>query len=746
MKQAILSPAGSIEALQSAGACGANEIYLGLDRFNARMKAENFTLENLKTWVEYAHLFQCKVFLTLNVSLKESELSEALHLLQQAYLCGIDGAILTDLALIALAAESMPDLYLVASTQLNVCNAEGVAFLRELGIRRVVLSRECTKEDIDRICESGIVDVEIFAQGAMCVCQSGQCLFSSMVAGNSGNRGRCAQPCRKRYVASDTSGKELKRGYLLSMKDLCLLKDLKDFPKVSSFKIEGRNRRAEYVAQATDCYIRTLNGRGSSQDLSLLKRVYNRGDYTKGYAYSFTATDLIDSGIQGHKGERIGTVKAVSGQNVYCSFCSSYQPTEEDAYKIIRGGSEVGNAIFKNGILSYHGSCKKGDGLFITTDQKQLLHLHRISQRIPVDMKLTAVPQQPLCLTVSSGDRRVTVSSEYIVQKAVTDPLTAEAAVDRLSKLNDTPYVARSVQVETNCAYVPNGKLNEIRRNSVRALTDALVKTQDRSFKAVSMPQSLPSEKTQENRSGVAVVSENPETLRALGNRVLKIYAPEDYRTVQCVDSCYLSLPSFASSADLDVLERAWSDSGAVGVVANNVYAIRFAQKHRCKLLLGQGMNIFNSATLNVIRSRCLAECDFVYSLELSGKDIADMENSSGLIYSFGKIELMQLTHCPIQLVKGCDCLHCAYEPIVYTDEKGYRFDLYRTQVSRCYYTLMNRSPLNCSKYLPKNRRYFLNLKYYDRDSCVKIVNSYLQQSFYTEGDYTTGHWNKSVT
>ena len=286
MEFRILSPAGSPDALKKAVSFGAQSIYLGLDRYNARMKAPNFTLENLEENIRYAHLFDCKVFLTVNISLKESELPDALNLVVRAYRKGIDGVILTDLGLLRLLKKSVPELYLAASTQLNVHNRTGAELCKKIGFRRIVLARETHLEEIRQMSMTGL-DLESFAQGAMCVSQSGQCLFSAFIASNSGNRGLCAQPCRKKYTAYDRNGKKLKSGYLMSMKDLCCLRKLDRMKRagISSFKIEGRNRRAEYVAQTTKTYTEALLGRISVSAEDELKKIYNRGDFTVGYLF-----------------------------------------------------------------------------------------------------------------------------------------------------------------------------------------------------------------------------------------------------------------------------------------------------------------------------------------------------------------------------------------------------------------------------------------------------------------------------
>ena len=211
----ILAPAGSEEQLIAAVNNGCDSVYLGLGNFNARMKAPNFTEENIKGWIDYCHIFGVKVYVAINTSLKNSEFAEAVRLLKEVYDKNADGVILTDLALIEIAAQLPKPFEVVASTQLNVHDEFGVRFVKKLGASTVVCARESRIEQIKEIAATGIT-TECFIHGATCVCQSGQCLFSAMVGGNSGNRGLCAQPCRKLYSINDSPMK-----YFLSARDLC---------------------------------------------------------------------------------------------------------------------------------------------------------------------------------------------------------------------------------------------------------------------------------------------------------------------------------------------------------------------------------------------------------------------------------------------------------------------------------------------------------------------------------------------
>ena len=240
----LLAPAGSYDSFIAAVENGANAIYLGGKLFNARANASNFDIDELRKIIEYAHLRGVKIHITMNTLLDDSEIPDALSFAYDIYSLGVDAVIVQDLGLAKVLHESIPDLVLHASTQLSAHNLECVEELSKLGFSRVVLARELTFDEIKYICDNTTTEIEIFSHGALCVCYSGQCLMSSMIGDRSGNRGKCAQPCRLPYSLLKNDD-EIAKGYLLSPKDLCSLELLKELPNVVSLKIEGRMKSPE---------------------------------------------------------------------------------------------------------------------------------------------------------------------------------------------------------------------------------------------------------------------------------------------------------------------------------------------------------------------------------------------------------------------------------------------------------------------------------------------------------------------
>lgn len=303
----LLSPVGDFDCLKAAVQNGANAVYFAAKSFGARAFASNFDDETLEQAINYAKLRNVKTNLTLNTLIKENEFEEAFLLAQKAYNFGIDAIIVQDIGLASKLIQCFPDLDIHASTQMTVHNLEGVKELQKLGFKRAVLSRELSYEEIKYICDNTDVEIEVFVHGALCVSYSGQCLFSSMIGGRSGNRGKCAQTCRLPYklleektynkviLNSDGSSQikhesiynKLDKGYLLSTRDLCSLEYIPQLIKagVTSFKIEGRMKSPEYVATVTRIYrnyidmslSNTSGYKIDEADIKDLMQVFNRG-------------------------------------------------------------------------------------------------------------------------------------------------------------------------------------------------------------------------------------------------------------------------------------------------------------------------------------------------------------------------------------------------------------------------------------------------------------------------------------
>ena len=301
-KSELLAPAGDLNSLYSAISNGATSVYVGGSSFNARMYANNFTDEDIIKAIEYAHKRNVKVFVTLNILIKDEEINEVKEYIKKLYLFNIDGLIIQDYGVLNFILENYNDLIISCSTQTTIDDLEGALYFQEKGVNRVVLARECSLETIKKIKENTNIEIEAFAHGALCVCYSGQCLLSNYIGGRSGNRGKCAQPCRKTYtLINKTQNIKLNKTpeYLLSLKDLKTLDNLNELLKtnIDSLKIEGRMKNPEYVANVTSSYKNYLESYYNNKEINLnllnenLEKTFSR-TFTKGYIFKENIKDM----------------------------------------------------------------------------------------------------------------------------------------------------------------------------------------------------------------------------------------------------------------------------------------------------------------------------------------------------------------------------------------------------------------------------------------------------------------------
>jgi putative protease len=463
----ILAPSGNEECAEVAIACGANAIYLGYTAFSARDGAANFDEDGLQRILQKAHFAGVKVYVAMNTVVKTAELDGFLSTLLNLWSMGVDAIILQDMLLGKYIHALYPQIVLHLSTQAGVCTLEGASLAKEYGFSRVILARETPLSEIEKIAK--IVETEVFVQGALCTAYSGQCYFSSFVGGNSGNRGRCKQPCRKRYTYNRNGFEEY--AYALSLSDLCVGEEITKLidAGVVSFKIEGRMRRKEYVGAAVRYYRQILDGEPSQSAFSDLKRTYNRGNYTKGLAFGQDKR-FLSRAVQGHLGENVGVVKVEKGRYLVESRFSAKQG---DAFKILRDGKEVGGAAYAGNyargfILFTKERLKNGDSVFITTDTAVNARVVE-GEAKPYEVRLR--------LRFVEGERAqvdgngISLSSENVLQSATTSPLTAADIKANFLKTDGLPVKVFFDEVEViGSVFMPKSALNAFRRAFYEAL------------------------------------------------------------------------------------------------------------------------------------------------------------------------------------------------------------------------------------------------------------------------------------
>ncbi|MBS3971373.1 MAG: U32 family peptidase [Clostridia bacterium] len=501
----ILAPAGGAEALLAGVENGADAVYLGGHLFNARQYASNFSNEDLKKAVAYCHTKGVKVYVTVNTLVFNNELEEVMDYLYFLYSIGVDAVIVQDLGLLLIIKEILPGLPVHASTQMTIHNEFGANYLHTRGVERVVLARELSISDIREIHKKSDIELEIFVHGALCISYSGQCLFSSMVGGRSGNRGKCAQPCRLPYKLVETkNGKIVKEfpapgDYLLSTRDLNTIKILPEMVEAGavSFKFEGRMKRPEYVAtvirvyrQALDRYLSDPSNYSVTQEeLTALEQIFNR-DFTHAYLIDKPGADLMGYTKPNNRGIFLGRVVDVEKGQALVKLEEDLSIGDGIQVWVSIGGrkGETINNIKINGqnvqkasrgsivSLNLPRGIRKGDRIFKTYDYKLMEKAESTYAHEQPKTKLNFIVKGQIGepLEVYAQDElgnSVQVKSQIKCQKAVKHSLDEEVLVKQLGRLGDTDYELGSLKLELNGQMMlPLSELNKVRRLIVEKL------------------------------------------------------------------------------------------------------------------------------------------------------------------------------------------------------------------------------------------------------------------------------------
>lgn len=487
----ILAPAGSMESMTAAFNAGADAVYMGGSRFGARAYADNPGEADLKYAIDYAHIHHKKLYLTLNTLLKEEELESAVYdFLKPYYEEGLDGVIIQDFGLFSMLKSCFPELPLHASTQMTITGTEMARWLENEGMERIVLARELSLEEIKDIRQSTGMELEVFVQGALCYCYSGQCLMSSMIGGRSGNRGRCAQPCRLPYQYGDSR----KPSYLLSPKDICTLTDLTDLidAGVNSFKIEGRMKKPEYAALTAWLYRHYADRyleygrekyRVDGKDMEKLMDLYNRGGFSRGYLHVNNGPAMISKERPNHMGVLVGSVSRKGSvrtkTGLYSGDVLEIRGGKEDlSFRVSRdvpeGGTFIPEIDKKNmktaGQMEGRKVFRVRNSRLIEALQKKY-GAHELKEKIYGTLRI--VKDFPAMLKLSLGD--VSVSLEGgMVEAAKNQPMTDVQLQKPILKTGNTPFEFERLEVLTDgCSFVPNQQLNGLRRDGLDLLKNA---------------------------------------------------------------------------------------------------------------------------------------------------------------------------------------------------------------------------------------------------------------------------------
>ena len=634
----LLAPAGSMDALRAAVQNGANAVYLGCGAFNARQSAKNFTPQTLVDAIKYCHIRGVAVHLTLNTLVSDRETKDLTEMIRHAAQHNIDAFIVQDLGVVQLCRQIAPHVPIHGSTQMTVHSLDGVKLCQAMGLSRVVLSRELSREEIRYICANTDMEIEIFGHGALCMCYSGQCYMSAMIGGRSGNRGRCAQPCRQSYGYTHWEDK-----YPLSLKDNCLVAYLQELEEmgVASLKLEGRMKKAEYVATVTAVYRKALDEKTVTKPMiEALYTAFNRQGFTDGYY-----TGRINQKMFGVR-----------------------QDTKDDPDWL-----QAARQSFEAG-------------------ETQL-----------VDLKFRAVVSvDGSSLTATDPEGRTCQVNGPMPELARNVPLTGAVLAQRVAKTGGTPF--RCVEVRTHVdpgLTISAAAINGMRRDVLNQLTALRARREEH---PIRKPKAVPQYKGHTGLPGlnVQVTSKEQLTPKLLKLETTMLYVHmhillEDVQLCQKLiqrGRVAAVLPRIIHDGELPRIKAGLSDLRDLGVkdvLVGNLGQLIPVRELGFRIHGDFGLNVYNSISMNVLRSLELASA--TVSFEMTLPQIRDLSKAvDAELIAYGRLPLMITEHCLIHNKTG-ECT-CHLRPSKLTDKTGAEFPIIKDG-DNCRSVLLNGKKLS---------------------------------------------------
>lgn len=767
----LLAPAGSYEIFSAVLKAGADAVYLGGSRFGARAYANNFSEEELRRAIDEAHIHGRQLYLTVNTLFKEEELEGELYeYLLPYYEQGLDAVIVQDIGAIRFIREAFPGLDIHTSTQMTVTNRYGAEFMKELGANRVVTAREMSLEEIRDIHEHVEVEIESFVHGALCYCYSGQCLLSSMLGGRSGNRGRCAQPCRlpyevcdgKRKAVSDIKGRKLKENYILSPKDMCTIELLPELVEsgVYSFKIEGRMKQAEYAAGVVSVY------------------------------RSYVDKYLVDL-------ERFGD--AVRAKE-------NYRVSKEDNRKLFDFGNRSG---FTEGYYKQHNgrdmitfekpNHAKGNEALQEEIRQNYVRM-QVKEKIKGNLRLSK--EFPAKIKVAYGGILVSAEGE-IPQTAKKQPLTREKVESNLRKTGNTPYEFSELVIEMeDDLFLPVQALNQLRREVLDKLNEELIKKHRRSVpktekiacrenfgetkmvdfrgtnsaavmgtgKQNQMAETAVSKKTNlavsvETREQLVVVCGFPQaddiyidsgcypeknSIQLLTEDIQNIHASGK--------RAFYILPAVFRKDTMERYKReaeAWQNSGLDGVVVKSFDELQFVRKEfpeAMAVIFDHNIYTYNNRAKALLKQ--LAPLWDTIPLELNRKELLNRENKGSEMLIYGNLPLMTSAQCVHANTQGCD----KQPQVMYLKDRYGKYFPVKNNCRECYNVIYNTAPLLLFDYRKEFEKmditsYRISFTTEGEKEIKNIMGLYdtvflagqktVREAYH--GEYTNGHYKRGV-
>lgn len=682
----LLSPAGDYKSLEMAIDAGADAVYVSLKSYGARAFAPNFTMDEIKSAIKLCHLYGVRLYVTMNTLVKDTEVDDFLEKVKFLYLEGVDALIMQDLGMICLVRQMYPDLEIHASTQFNNSSKDTLILLKKLGVKRAVLSRELSIDEIKMMDVD--IEKEIFIHGALCVSYSGCCLFSSMIGHRSGNRGECTGCCRLPYKL-ETNGKIVNSGYLLSMKELNTTKRIKELLNsgVCSLKIEGRMKSSSYVYFITKFYRRLIDGVDVDIDKEeeKLKILFNR-EFTFGHLFNINDSNLLNTKSPNHQGKTIGKVISVNKNRIKIKL--DYPLHQEDGIRFMESkkGLVVNFLYDKNNKLT---SCAENicyvdnkigltslDKVNLTSSkvlEKEILAYEK--RKVDVSFKLVTKASEPLKLIVSDGINKVLLTGK-IVAKALNSPTTEDRIRKQLQKTNDTVYRVKDITVDMDeQLFIPIKELNEIRREILDKLTELRTKVKEKRICDVNFSkldvEVLPAKSI--------LVNDLANFLKAIDDKYDRIYVTKK----DIYDKYKNKYPNIYYSGRRNLLNVCFYEKNLIHDIC-----LSKTKNDICDYTF----NVFNRYTVYYLHKmgyKCVT-----LSLELTYEDIKLLQKEFVATFGFKpNLEVFALGRAELMIIKG-DLLKCRDTSFL-IDSKNRRFPVFYDGVYTHVYNYLKRNKLD---------------------------------------------------
>ena len=800
-KVELLAPAGSLESLFAAVLAGADAVYIGGSRFGARAFAKNVTEEELLYAIDYMHLHNRKLYLTVNTLVKEKELEQFYDYLLPYYRQGLDAVIVQDIGVISFIKKRFPGLPVHISTQMTVTGADGARQMEKLGAERVVPARELSLEEIRHIREKTGMEIECFVHGALCYCYSGQCLYSSIIGGRSGNRGRCAQPCRLPFTVQYREGHAKSRqDYALSTKDLCTLTILPDLIEagIDSFKIEGRMKKPEYTAGVTAIYRKYIDlyykmGRAGyrveQDDIEKLMELYNRGGFTTGYYEAQNGPSLMSMSRQNHYGAITGTVKEVKKDMALIRVDKNIN--KGDSLEIRRGETETlfewkaaenlkEKAVLKLRIPKQV-TMKPGYPVF---RMKNMLLEEQLGAYVHQEIKenirgtLRVSKDLPVMLTVEYRGISVTEEGE-VVQQAKSQPVDSRRLEKQVKKTGNTPFSFESLSIEADTdAFVSMQGINEVRRKALERLENSILQEYRRENATVSAENNrYKTEESSRTVCGIRVQVQSKEQLERLMNcedieafylapDMLHLYEQTEQEKLKkyCSEikangkKVYFVFPHIFRKNT----KKAYEQAGILsliricdGAVIKNWEEYTYMKENadfekKFEIIGDYNLYTFNREAWNLYQE--LGFSHMTMSPELNAGELRSMKTIGQEMIVYGYLPLMVSAQCVAKNHGGC----IKKETDIFIKDRYQKSFYVKNHCDFCYNTIYNSTPislLSCSEEIEKLNLSAIRLLMTTEEPeetlliVQKFADAFLRKKkdVSLPGEYTKGHFKRGV-